>query len=686
MPAITIPDLNRAKQDVDHIADVATSTALTATDRLGNNKPTVLGAVNTLAAFNVRGAFAGATAYALKDVYVSAGIAYVAVIAHVSTSVAADLASGKVTIHQGATREDLALINGMPMFGYPGLEVQEVLDDAKPMQSYTALRAYTGRASGVRLTSRSIAGTFQRDKLDASSTDNGGTVIVDAAGRRWKRLFSSAVDVRWFGAVGDGNSHPLSGQFGTLAAAQAIYPHATALTNELDWAAMQAAINAIPHVDPGFGVFRMSASLTLKGTTHFLGRGVNGANKSLTLSTTLEVLGNFPAFLEPDTFYTGHIDGVIIWYGDTVPLDIPANDQKIGLKFTALSWWPQFSKFSNIVVKGGLYSLYDTTGTYQTKYENIFSWNCQYGFHKANGTTTHFESCFAQGGSRAFWLDSIVAPVLTNCASDQLTIANTIYGGVTLTGCRGFVINGWDCESNIQQPATPLFCFISSVGQVSGIVGYNNTMQTEAGKQTDFIRNMNGSVISFSGIAAARNPGDLVVVGTGGTVSTLATNSASNKIKISGSDMRAPTGGTPTSRFSLIREATDTIQYAATKVDLVSAAYEVADHEEGTFAPALAGFTVTGAPIVTGKYARSGKVVFWNVSINPNGGTIASVAGTSVITGITINPVELTAFTAANNASGAVGNGVITSFGAMYPPAWVASGLTFVLSGTFQVG
>lgn len=43
MPGITIADLNEAKQDVDHIADIATSPALTATDRLGNTKKTVAG-------------------------------------------------------------------------------------------------------------------------------------------------------------------------------------------------------------------------------------------------------------------------------------------------------------------------------------------------------------------------------------------------------------------------------------------------------------------------------------------------------------------------------------------------------------------------------------------------------------------------------------------------------------------
>lgn len=51
-------------------------------------------------------------------------------------------------------------------------------------------------------------------------------------------------DVRRFGAIGDGVTHPLSASFGTLAAARAVYPHAVALTDELDWAASVAAINA----------------------------------------------------------------------------------------------------------------------------------------------------------------------------------------------------------------------------------------------------------------------------------------------------------------------------------------------------------------------------------------------------------------------------------------------------------
>ena len=51
-------------------------------------------------------------------------------------------------------------------------------------------------------------GTFVRDASDTTSADNGGTIIVDAAGRRWKRVLSRPnwVSVADFGIVGDGTT------------------------------------------------------------------------------------------------------------------------------------------------------------------------------------------------------------------------------------------------------------------------------------------------------------------------------------------------------------------------------------------------------------------------------------------------------------------------------------------------
>ena len=97
----------------------------------------------------------------------------------------------------------LSLSSGSSMVGYDSGTAQDVLDAAKTLQSYTALRNYTGRANGVRITSTGIAGIFQRDDTDAASTDNAGTVIVDASGRRWKRVFAGPICVDWFGAGGN---------------------------------------------------------------------------------------------------------------------------------------------------------------------------------------------------------------------------------------------------------------------------------------------------------------------------------------------------------------------------------------------------------------------------------------------------------------------------------------------------
>ncbi|MET3376941.1 hypothetical protein ABIC89_006021 [Variovorax boronicumulans] len=79
-------------------------------------------------------------------------------------------------------------------------ETQGILENSKSLEDYVPLRTYRGRATGMRITKGGIAGLFQRDDADNASPDNGGTVIVDGGGRRWKRRFDGAVHVKWFGA------------------------------------------------------------------------------------------------------------------------------------------------------------------------------------------------------------------------------------------------------------------------------------------------------------------------------------------------------------------------------------------------------------------------------------------------------------------------------------------------------
>jgi len=83
--------------------------------------------------------------------------------------------------------------------------------NALQLADYTALRAYAGAMKAVYVTGylvtaapQPIAGLFTRDDADTTSADNGGTIIVASNGKRWKRIFDGAVNVLWFGAVGDG--------------------------------------------------------------------------------------------------------------------------------------------------------------------------------------------------------------------------------------------------------------------------------------------------------------------------------------------------------------------------------------------------------------------------------------------------------------------------------------------------
>ena len=106
---------------------------------------------------------------------------------------------------------NLAASSGSSLIGYDTGTVQDVLDGSKSLQDYAALRTYTGRAKRIYITGlpvtakpAGIAGSFQHDPTDTTSLEDGGTIIVGADGRRWKRDYIGAINVKWFGAVGDG--------------------------------------------------------------------------------------------------------------------------------------------------------------------------------------------------------------------------------------------------------------------------------------------------------------------------------------------------------------------------------------------------------------------------------------------------------------------------------------------------
>ena len=112
MPAITSLDLSNAKLDVDHIAAIATSTLPTATDRKGNTKDTISGAIYSIKSFNDRGTWTSATSYIIKDLVKVSDTWYVAVVPHTSSATFAEDLSTKWRIYQGVLAGDLSATTG----------------------------------------------------------------------------------------------------------------------------------------------------------------------------------------------------------------------------------------------------------------------------------------------------------------------------------------------------------------------------------------------------------------------------------------------------------------------------------------------------------------------------------------------------------------------------------------------
>jgi hypothetical protein len=73
-------------------------------------------------------------------------------------------------------------------------------------------------------------------------------------------------NVRDFGAIGDGRPHPLSERYESLTAARAVFPHAASLSNEIDWAATQKAIDSLTRggiVYLPVGTYKLNKTLTI---------------------------------------------------------------------------------------------------------------------------------------------------------------------------------------------------------------------------------------------------------------------------------------------------------------------------------------------------------------------------------------------------------------------------------------
>jgi hypothetical protein len=182
MSTITIADLANAKTDVDHIATLATSSAMTATDRLGNTKSTMYGAVETLKSFTSRDAWATATAYAVKDLVSESGTWYVCVVAHTSSAAFATDTASKWRVYQGLIAADLASGATLTKVKSPRFEGTATDDAGTPDAIFKTVRTHVANTSPHAFrdeTTFSPAGAgYSAASFDAALV-SGGSAAID---------------------------------------------------------------------------------------------------------------------------------------------------------------------------------------------------------------------------------------------------------------------------------------------------------------------------------------------------------------------------------------------------------------------------------------------------------------------------------------------------------------------------
>lgn len=139
-------------------------------------------------------------------------------------------------------------------------------------------------------------GVFYPDDSDVTSADNGGTILVDGSGRRWKRLYDGSVQVNWFGAKNDGTD-AAGTTASVLAAIQAMRSDQTPLIQYIGGPTITAYKSGT--LEFGRGVYALlpdtfditqDLGLTIKG------QGSRGKNQAIPAATTLLFVGASSGF------------------------------------------------------------------------------------------------------------------------------------------------------------------------------------------------------------------------------------------------------------------------------------------------------------------------------------------------------------------------------------------------------
>lgn len=347
---------------------------------------------------------------------------------------------------------------------YDGGTVQDVLDYAKVMANYTALRAYTGRAKVVRITDSRFAGLFILDAADTTTADNGGTLIVGTDGRRWKRIYVGSLRVDWFGAVGDGVTDDTLAIRNAIAsgAGSVFFPDGVYVTT------------GPIYIDGSVSLRGTSkGKVKIKKTTASVGSGSNVAldgttdsyainaviilrhpDNSYNYGTSIQDITLESMFISEYGIYAPRASGLFIENVSVVGC-------RVGFQ-THDAWMCQFNRVEvDAVTHAGLDG--STYGWTTTSYGFVFTPKVA-GY--PTGTSCTFNSCWAHDCHIGWNIDFLEYSTLNSCGADNISSGSYLIkdSGLTLTSCA---------TENVQLNNNSAISIIGGTVALNGFRTYN---------------------------------------------------------------------------------------------------------------------------------------------------------------------------------------------------------------------
>ncbi|WEK42994.1 MAG: hypothetical protein P0Y64_16875 [Candidatus Sphingomonas colombiensis] len=311
---------------------------------------------------------------------------------------------------------------------------------------------------------------------------------------------------RDYGAIGDGYYHPLSERFGTLAAAQALYPFATALTQSLDWTGIQAALNEAGRdvnrrgaVRLPLGYFIPSDSLKIPNFVTFEGESRHG---SVLLNQGVPL--NAPQIVNADPASAVYINiGNLTCFGGThaVKLSVTGEVSKIWMSdiFTALQTERCFE--ANKQVQSSTF----TNCTFDAS--NIAS-NCFRSSSGVNNNNTFIACDFLNATDAHFFLDSGAGLSFVGCRFEggggssfdgKRTLQFNAVNAVTFSGCYFEATHEYLFESASSSPLVFDGCAIFGAADSGDLQPYKIIGQAVFGSSYFYKQTTFGSGVAQTG-------------------------------------------------------------------------------------------------------------------------------------------------------------------------------------------